>query len=193
MQAIMSKRAWDKTQDVNITDKEGPMNDLSVYNSVRDLMQTGDLILWRSHSLLGILIREFSKAPVNHASLIMRIEPYEGSEGRRFIAEALEHGIVLNLLSKRLTDTDGEAWWYPLNDEWAKKRQEIGERGLKYMGTPYDYDALLKLAMTKVKAQTDEMVCSEFYFESLGLTGNIPTPGELPSLGIFKEPVKVLG
>jgi hypothetical protein len=169
------------------------MNDLTAYNKVRDQMQTGDLLLWRSHSLLGLLIREFSDAPVNHASLIMRIEPYEGSEGRRFIAEALEHGVVLNLLSKRLAEEDGEAWWYPLDDEWAKKRQGIGERALKFMGTPYDYGALCELAIDKVKAGTDKMICSELYFESLGYVGDIPTPGQLPSLGIFKDPVKVLG
>ena len=169
------------------------MNDLSAYEKVKAEMETGDLLLWRSYSLLGLLIREFSKAPVNHASLIMRIEPYEGSEGRRFIAEALEHGVVLNLLSKRLAEEEGEAWWYPLNDEWALKRGQIGERALKFMGTPYNYGALCKLAIEKVEAGTESMVCSEYYFESLGFTGDIPTPGELPSLGIFKDPVKVLG
>jgi hypothetical protein len=168
------------------------MNDLTLYNSAKDQMQTGDLLLWRSHSLLGKLIRDFSHAPVNHASLIMRIEAYEGAEGRRFIAEALEHGIVLNLLSKRLQDEDAEAWWYPLNDEWAKKRAEIGERALSFMGTPYDYDALFKLAIGKVQSNTDKLICSEFYFASLGMIGPIPTPGELPEMGILKEGVRIL-
>jgi len=169
------------------------MNDLAAYNMVKEQMQTGDVLLWRSHSLLGVLIRQFSDAPVNHASLIMRFQPYEGSEQRRFIAEALEHGVVLNLLSKRLGEEDGEAWWYPLKGDWAQKRNEIGERALKYMGTPYDYAAILELAVTEVKAGTEKMVCSEYCFECLGMTGNIPTPGQLPSLGIFKDPVRVLG
>lgn len=169
------------------------MNDLTQYNKVRDQMQTGDLLLWRSFSLLGSLIRDFSKAPVNHASLIIRIEPYEGSEQRRFIAEALEHGVVLNLLSKRLGEEEGEAWWYPLNDVWAQRRTQIGERALQFLGTPYNYGALLKLAIENVKAGTDKMVCSEYCFECLGLEGNIPTPGQLPALGVYKDPVKVLG
>ena len=168
------------------------MNDLTVYNSVKDQMKTGDLLLWKSHSLLGLLIREFSDAPVNHASLIMRIDTYEGSEHRRFIAEALEHGIVLNILSKRLQDEDAEAWWYPLNDEMAKQRDIIGARALSFMGLPYDYGSLLKLAMGQVHTKTDRMVCSEYYFESLGYTGDIPTPGDLPGLKIFKEAVKIL-
>jgi hypothetical protein len=169
------------------------VNDLTAYNRVKDQMQTGDLLLWRSSNVLGWLIRELSRAPVNHASLIMRIQPYEGGRKRICIAEALEHGVVLNLLSKRLQEEDAEAWWYPLNEEWAGKRGEIGERALQFMGTPYDYESLLRMALEKVKTHTDQMVCSEFCFASLGLSGDIPTPGQLPGLGFFKEPIKILG
>jgi len=107
------------------------------YSDARPLMDTGDLLLFRSDGLLGEAIRLFSHANVNHAALIMRIRPYETDEHRLFIAEALEHGIVMSVLSKRLKDFDGKVFWYPLNDETAQERQAIGERALQWLGTPY--------------------------------------------------------
>ena len=168
------------------------MNDLTAYNALKDGMQTGDIVLWHNNSLLGVLIRECSDAKYNHASLIMRIQAYEGAEGRRFLTEELEHGAVLTLLSKRLAETDGEAYWYPLNDEWSHKRAEIGERALQWIGTPYNYAELLKMAVEKCKTGTDAMICSEYCFQCLGFSGTVPTPGQLPDLNVFKDPVRLL-
>jgi hypothetical protein len=166
------------------------MNDLTVYNTVKGQMRTGDLLLWRSRSLLGAVIRYFSKATVNHAGLVMRFAEYEGDDARRFTTEALEHGIVLNLLSKRLEEYDGEVYWYPLMEAWD--RTVIGERAMEYIGVPYDYHSLFKNAFGKVSADARELFCSEYCFICYGFSGKAPTPGDMPDMGIFKDPVKIL-
>ena len=166
------------------------MNDLTIYNAVKVQMRTGDLLLWRSRSLLGAVIRYFSKATVNHAGLVMRFSEYEGNDNRRFTTEALEHGIVLNLLSRSLEEYDGEVWWYPLMDGWD--RTVIGNRMLEYIGVPYDYGSLLRNAFGKVTADARRLFCSEYAFLCYGYTGKAPTPGDMPSMGIFKKPVKLL-
>jgi hypothetical protein len=168
------------------------MGDLKLYNAVKDQMQTGDIILWHSNSLLGALIREFSDAQFNHASLVIRIQAYEGTEGRRFLAEELRHGAVLTLLSKRLVETDGEAYWYPLNDDMAKNRAKIGENALKWIATPYNYEELVELAIKQCKTGTDAMICSEYCFVCLGYSGITPTPGQLSEMNLFKPRVRIL-
>lgn len=166
------------------------MND--IYQRYRPDMKTGDLLLWSTNSLLGAVIRYFSKAAVNHASLVIRLQEYEGTERRRFTTEALEHGIILNLLSKRIAEYNGSVWWYPLKDEWNDRRTEIGEKAMSYIGTPYDYKSLFKNAFGKVSADARELFCSEYCFICYGMAGESPTPGDMPGLGIFKQPIKIM-
>jgi hypothetical protein len=161
------------------------------YTDIKQQMKTGDLLLWRSNSLLGAAIRFFSKGTVNHASIVMCFPEYEGEECRRWTTEALEHGTVLNLLSRRLDDYDGQVWWYPLKDDWEQQRSIIGHRALEMIGIPYDYKSLFKNIVGKVSAEARRLFCSEYYYLSLGLQGEAPTPADLPNLGIFKQEVKI--
>lgn len=161
------------------------------YEAIKSQMMTGDLLLWRSNTLLGAAIRRFSRANVNHAGLVIRLQEYEGSEGRRFTTEALEHGIVLNLLSAQLKNHDGKVWWYPLRAEWQGKRRAIGERAFAWLGAPYDYPALFANAIKKVHADPERLFCSEYCFLCYGFTGEAPTPGDMPQLGIFSDPVLI--
>lgn len=155
----------------------------------RDQMKTGDLLLWRSNSLLGMAIRYFSKGSVNHASMLIRLRDYEGQEKRVFTSEALEHGIVLNLLSKRMDEYDGEVWWLQLREEWDSKRSEIGVRAFQYMGVGYDYGSLFKNAICKVSTEASKLFCSEYYYLCLGQTGKAPTPQDLMSFNWFNPPI----
>jgi hypothetical protein len=166
------------------------VNDLTAYNTVKAKMRTGDLLLWRSRSLLGAAIRFFSKANVNHAGLVMRFAEYEGDEIHRFTTEALERGIILHRLSKRLEEYDGEVYWYPLMDGWD--RAVIGERAMRYIDTPYDYRSLFRNIFGKVSANARELFCSEYCFICYGFSGKAPVPGDMPDMGIFKDPVKIL-
>jgi len=168
------------------------VNDLTLYNAVRDQMKTGDLLQWKSNSLIGALIRWRTKSNVNHSSLVIRLAEYEGLERHRWTTEALEHGTVLNLLSRRLEAFDGECWWYPLQDSWNEYRENVGTWALDKIGIPYDYGSIVKQIVGKVSADARELFCSEYCYLAYGLTGKAPNPGEMPELGIFKEPQKIL-
>ena len=101
------------------------MKELKTYLKYRNQLQTGDCILWQSKSIIGWLIRRFSKANVNHASLVISMEQYEGLINRRFLLEALGPGIVLRLLSRRLMKFSGKVWWYPLQDKYIECYQQV--------------------------------------------------------------------
>ena len=168
------------------------MDKLRVYHQYRDKIRTGDLLLWKSHSLLGVLIRAFSKQATNHAGLAVKL--YGQAGPRVFTIEALEKGVRPYFLSSRLEDFDGEVYWYPLCTEWDsfEVRREIEERMWRHVGTKYDYPALFANAIRKVSADDKLLFCSEAVFLELGFKGMAPTPGELPSLKIFKDPVRIL-
>ena len=168
------------------------MNDLSKYEAVKDQMKTGDLLQWRSNSLIGSLIRWRTGSNVNHSSLVMRFSEYQGLDRRRYTTEALEHGTVLNLLSRRLEAFDGECWWLTLKDEWNEKRQAIGESALSLIGIPYDYGSIFRQIFGKVSADARALFCSEYCFVCYGFDGKAPTPADMPGLGIFREAVKIL-
>lgn len=165
---------------------------MNLYTYYKDQMKTGDLLEWKSNTPLGFTIRAFTGQNVNHDSLVLRLTEYEGLERRRWTMEALENGTVLNLLSRRLEQFDGEVWWYPLKDEWNPKRGEIGERACKMVGIPYDYPSLFKNAFTRTMADAERLFCSEYCFLSWGLEGEAPVPGKILELGIFKEGVQIL-
>jgi len=160
--------------------------------AVKDQMRTGDLLQWRSNSLIGALIRWRTKATVNHSSLVLRLSEYEGTERRRYTTEALENGTVLNFLSRRLEQFDGEVWWYPLKEEWNERRQAIGECALSLIGIPYDYKSIAAQIFGKVSADARALFCSEYCFICYGMGGKAPTPADMPGLGIYKEGVKIL-
>jgi hypothetical protein len=165
--------------------------DLTKYNQIKEQMKTGDLLQWRTNSIVGALIRWKTNSNVNHSSLVIRLSEYEGLERRRFTMEALEHGTVLNYLSRRLEQYDGEVWWYPLRDEMDASRKAIGERASALIGIPYDYMSIAKQVVGRVSADARSLFCSEYCFLSWGYTGVAPNPGQLPGLGIFKEPIKL--
>jgi len=177
------------------------MNDLTLYNKVRQDMSTGDMLGWHSYSLIGKAIRlrtvpsdvpEDSPMRVNHTSGIIRLTEYEGLDRRVFITEALEHGAVLNLLSRRLERFDGKVFWYPLKPDWSCKRQFVGEQSLSFIGIPYDYEAIAAQLFGPVEVDAKSLFCSEYYYKSLGYQGQAPTPYELCKLEHFEEPVRIL-
>lgn len=168
------------------------MNDLAKYNAVKNDMATGDLLQWKSNSLIGALIRWRTKAAVNHSSLVLRLAEYEGLERRRYTTEALEHGTVLNLLSRRIEQFDGELWWLPLKDDWNEKRQGIGEKALAMIGIPYDYGSIVRQIFGGVSTDARALFCSEYAAIAYGIEGSAPTPADMPGLGIFKDAVKIL-
>lgn len=170
---------------------------LKMYLTCRHILKTGDCILWQSNSIIGWLIRRFSKANVNHASLVISLGEYGNLIDRRFLLEALGPGIVLRLLSRRLMKFSGKVWWYPLKDEYNDNRDKIGEWALMEVGVSYDYKSLFRNIIGHVSANAKEFFCSEYCFigwkeSGISLKGTkAPRPGDIPKLGIFKKPIRI--
>lgn len=174
---------------------------LQLYEIYRDQMRTGDMLGWHSNSLIGAGIRwktvpkgvpKDSPLSVNHTSTVIRLKEYEGLERRVFITEALENGIVLNLLSKRIGEFDGYVWWYPLKRSWNDQRQIIGERLLSVVGTKYDYGSIVKQLFGSVSVDLRQFFCSEHHYFGLGFSGKAPNPYELCLKDYYKDAVKIL-
>ncbi len=172
----------------------------TLYNLVRDSMKTGDMLAWHSNSLIGKVIRwktipsdipKDSPLSVNHTSTIIRLKEYEGLKRRVFITEALENGIVLDLLSKRIQKFDGKVWLYPLKRNWDDQRQLIGERLLSVVGTPYDYTSILKQIFGYVSVDLRAFFCSEHHYFGLGFSGIAPNPYELCLRDYYKEAINI--
>lgn len=169
------------------------MNDLTTYNSVKANMLTGDLLMWSGDRIVSRMIRWRTLSEFSHASLVIRLAEYEGSEGRRFVTEAMSDGIVLNVLSARLANYNGRVWWYPLDDDRVNiKRINVGECALSLIGTPYDYQSILRLCLKRVSTEINKLFCSEYCAVCYGLGGEAPTPADMPKLGIFKSPVRLI-
>ena len=159
-------------------------------DAVREEIKTGDCIQWQSNSILGKLIRIFSPQ-INHSSLALRLD-YKGLEDRRFLLEALEMGIDMNLLSMRLDDYDGKAWWYKLHSKFDSLREHIGAWALKRVGTPYDYGSLFKNMMGRVSADANKFFCSEYVYlcyleHRIVPRMKAPRPGDLIHLPIWER------
>jgi len=139
------------------------MNDLEKYYSCRDDMSTGDVILYESDDPIGRAIRLFT--PKSHTSLVVRLRDYEGKEKRRFILEANAiHGIIPVLLSKKLENYSGRAWWYPLRPEFEPVRRHIGTWAFGQIGVKYDFGGLFLSALGRVSESARALFCSEFAF-----------------------------
>lgn len=152
--------------------------------------------MWRSRSVTGWLIRLFSRADVNHAGLVIRVD-HAHFQGRRFTLEALETGIVLRLLSERLRRYRGSVWLYPLKAEFNAAREAIGDWAIEREGTPYDYGSLLRQAFGRVSADMRYFFCSEYCYFAYRESGipvaepKAPRPGDIPRLGIFEPPILI--
>jgi hypothetical protein len=164
----------------------------------RDLMQTGDCLLWSSRTLIGRLIQWFCGAEENHASLVLRLHEYEGLRNRVFLLEALEHGIVLRLLSDRLKDYRGRVWLHRLTPDLDPHRNKIAVWALNQVGKGYDYLSLFKQAISRVNADAREFFCSEYvYFAWRNIphhgmtTEKAPRPCDIPGLGVTMKPLLI--
>jgi hypothetical protein len=164
----------------------------NLYDQVKNEMGTGDILYWRSNSLVGKLIRWRTGGEGNHISQIIRIAECEGEDGRRYHTEALERGVYANLLSTRLNNFKGKVWWLPLKPEWDSKRIEIGIRMASMWGTEYDFKSLFWQILGKVSSDAEQLFCSEFAWLALGYTGTAPNPKELAEgMDIYRKKVLI--
>ena len=163
----------------------------NLYDAVKEQLKTADLLLWQSNSKIGRVIQWYTDSDYSHASLVIRLAEYEGLERHRYTTEARSHGVVLNLLSRRLEHQNGHCWWFALKDAWNDKRQLIGERALSYVGIPYDFKGISRFLFGPVSADIQAIFCSELVSMAYGYPG-APSPVQLLDYGIHKKGVKIL-
>lgn len=159
-----------------------------LYSEAKDYMQTGDMLFWHGHNLLGKAIQVFSKGEFNHASMIIRLGDCEGlNTDRRFHTEAIGKGVLPNLISRKIVEYDGEVWWCQLKPEWESVRPAIALRLAEWWGVNYDFGSLFKNAISRVSADANKLFCSELCWLALGLDGKAPTPVELFNKDLFQR------
>ena len=140
------------------------MGNLTLYESNRHLIQTGDEIEWHSDTLLGGAIRVISPE-VNHTSICILFPGYYTD--RVFQIEALEHGMVLTCVSHRLENHPGQAYLRPLRPEFNPVRREMGRIALDFAGTQIKYDykgAFLENLFGRAKMNADRLFCTEAWY-----------------------------
>lgn len=157
-----------------------------MYLTFRDDMQTGDALQWKSNSFIGWAIRKKTKGDVNHTSMVINLTEF-GTD-RRFCIEALDYGIDLNLVSRRLKNFDGEVYWHPLINQTEETRIVMGRYALGTLGIPYDYKSIFKQIFGKVSADAKQLFCSEMLYLAAVEAGfskrkKAPTPADIPNLG----------
>lgn len=173
------------------------MRELIRYNALRKYMKSGDLIEWGSASMVGGIIRFFTKKDVNHSSILLNLDLFEGLKERRFVLEALEHGIELNLMSKRLNEFKGTVFWSPLKPEYDHLRNEIAAWALERVGIDYDYPSLFSNIFGKVSLDGKKFFCSEYYHKAMVAAGILPKakaarPGEFEKFNIHSKTIEIL-
>ena len=114
------------------------MNDLTLYNTYRPKIDTGDLIEFAADDELGRLIRWKTGEDVNHSALVIVMDsPYTKTE-RRYLHEAMADGVETDYLSVVLSKYNGHAWWYPMKPDLNSLKGEIEDIAFQYVGVPYD-------------------------------------------------------
>lgn len=155
------------------------------YKDLRSNIKTGDCILWQGESLLSRVIRYFSE--YSHASLVIRLNEYEGLKDRVFLVEALSYGLKLKLLSERIRDYDGKVFHFEVPLEIDERDRIRAFSLIKCAeGIPYDYHSLFWNALGRVNMDAKRYFCSEFVWAAwravgfVGQVGTAPRPGDIP-------------
>lgn len=168
-------------------------NKVATYLSLRKNFRTGDLLQWRSNSLIGAAIRWRTGSNVNHSGLVLELQEYEDPLNcRRWTSEAVGRGVFPILLSRKLEHFDGEAWWHPLKDD--SLRVGIGRKMVSCFGIGYDFLSIFHQIFGKVSTDLRRLFCSEYCFHCVGGTGAAPHPGDLIAVtGLWEsDGIKIL-
>jgi len=181
------------------------MNDLTIYNQVRDSMKTGDGLGFQNVGIVSEIIMWATKddgpIPLSHWAGLVRAGTYEGAEERRFTVEAMSIGFYPDILSDYIKNYPGHIYWYQLKDEWEPYRDQIGVQTLSMIGIGYAWLGVVKRFFIKTNANARRLFCSEAW--EIGLQNVAPklcndvggvslTPTGMWALGAFKKPIKLI-
>ncbi len=150
------KKVPGKEQPIPVYKVLSAQKDLSIYQSCKARMETGDLVQWKEHFSLNpktwfwLFWRTITFSKMNHSSMVLRLQEFEQLPTKRFTTESsLFTGTALNRLSHRLKHYNGEVWWHPLKDKYEPRRQQIGEEMLARIGIPYDLFRVFMISLCR--------------------------------------------
>ena len=152
------------------------------YSDIWNEVKTGDLIEWRTSSIIGWLIRLRTGENRNHSSMVVRLDLED--EKRRHIIEANEM-VEFNLLSDRLRYHRGSAYWSPLKPEFDDKREVLKNWAIEQRGKPYDWGGFFFSLLGHVSYDIRRYFCSELVCAGLVHAGIIKCPDKAPWPGEF--------
>jgi hypothetical protein len=140
------------------------------YQSLRDDIRTGDLLLFRGKHFLSGMIEKLSSSPYSHVAILAKWH------GRVLAFQADLRGVEVLPASRIVYQYDGGVDWWALKPEWrenGKFREDLlFDTALTLLGIKYGYWSLLGLALRimlgrtlnpkDAKATPDSLFCSQF-------------------------------
>jgi hypothetical protein len=175
------------------------MNDLSQYEGIQHLIDTGDLIEWSGKNVISRAIMTVTRAKVSHTSVAV-ILPYQG-HNRRYIIEANRNGLQFSLLSEHLKRYRGSAWWYRLREQYDPLRPKMGAWLFDELSRhpKYDFGAIGRQLFKRVSVDAGRWFCSEVMdacYIAHGVIKPDPRgarrPGDFVQEGIFSAQARIL-
>ena len=173
------------------------------YHQIREDIQDGDIIAFGGGGTVSNLIKLFTRSNVSHVALILK-SALESGERLNMIIESTildgYSGVVVNRLSNRLRNYQGEIWWLPLKQElrdktnwdgayeWLKSQKRKAYDSLQAIGAGLDL-------IWNNKEDFDKFFCSElccvFYEERLEIIKQINssevTPIDLCMFSLYEN------
>lgn len=176
------------------------------YHEIREQIQQGDIIAFSGKGHVSELIKLFTLSPVSHVAIVMKGKELTNEGILITVNNIIESttldgfaGVVVNRLSKRLKQYNGEAWWLPLNDatrqridfdifyKWLKSQKRKLYDSWQAIGSGFDF-------IPNNKEDFNKFFCSELVAAALEKSGGIPdtncseiTPAELCRWNIYEE------
>jgi len=176
------------------------------YNEIREQIQQGDVIAFSGKGHVSELIKLFTLSSVSHVAVVMKSKHILDNGDIVIVNDIIESttldgfaGVVVNRLSKRLKDYDGECWWLPLNDKtrnkmdfdvfysWLKNQKRKLYDSWQAIGSGFDF-------IPDNKEDFNKFFCSELVAAALEKSGAISdtncseiTPAELCRWNIYQN------
>jgi hypothetical protein len=189
------------------------------YLKIRPEIKPGDIIAFSGRGLFSSVIRwitgwESSRnASVSHIGIVINTKRTGTKKSGHFV-QVIEStsldgftGVVINRLSKRIREYNGEMWWLPLSDAVRAKMDtdKFFDFLMEQKGKPYDNWQCVKcgldfLPFVHIRENMDKLFCSELVAQSLDESGCIPhvnassvNPIDICRWKIYKNYVQLTG
>ena len=118
------------------------------YETIRDTIQSGDLLAWEGRSFYGWFIRAYTRSKYTHVGVAWV------HQGRVFVLEAREGaGVTLRALSRA-----NDFVLIPTKTEWTEKVEAFA---LSRMGLPYSWGDILSIVL-KRRLKAPGFICTEY-------------------------------